>query len=481
MPQPRNVRPAMALALTAVVAAGCTTTQAAVNTQRATQTPKAPESFDDLVSSVQKDISTAWPHTRQVWPGADFADHDLLLTDGSTTHVVDKDGKQQVPADDLAKAKIDIPAEDSFDVVTWNKKPSLIIHVPKDLGVGQRADPTGLTPPQPGYTFALASHEQFHPYVQNKPEQWASLKVLDKQGEGDRTELYPLQAGPRVDRAMIYNSLLDGLKKPDKLAERMSQAAWWDAKWRKDYPNDAKGQESTDLLEGTAKYFEQYTLAMTEVESPTDAKQVRAHLADTLKPMTVASKGIEPYAIGTVALLNADAEGKNFKQKLMNDPTTPLAELLKDVKPSGRQTAPEAVSKGIEKGVADTNKELAKSIEPFVHDVQDSGHSVLMLPVESVSGSMQGKGFYTTKELPITITPDARVTFKPSSGQVRAEKVTVGELDQDGKGYFAIPVVPGNNGVQLDGSKLTLDGGGLTGTVTVKSTTTDGQHFLYVQ
>ncbi|MCM2416368.1 hypothetical protein [Streptomyces sp. RKAG290] len=55
--------------------------------------------------------------------------------------------------------------------------------------------------------------------MQNKPRQWTSLKALDTQEEGDRTEIYPLQAGPRIDRAMVFDSLLNGLKKPDKLTE----------------------------------------------------------------------------------------------------------------------------------------------------------------------------------------------------------------------------------------------------------------------
>ncbi|MFI6093195.1 hypothetical protein [Streptomyces sp. NPDC051218] len=477
MPASRPARPLIALALLAVAATGCTRTQAATRPDAPTSPPA---SFDALVASVQKDIARAWPHTGQAWPGADFSGHNLLLTDGNKIVAVNKDGTRPVSAGQLDKAKIDVPAEESFDVVTWDSKPSLIIHVPKDLGAGQKPDPTGLTAPQPGYAFALASHEQFHPYVQNKP-QWASLKAFDERSDGDRTELYPLQAGPRIDRAMVYNTLLDALKNPANRAQRLSQAAWWDAKWRKDYPDDAKGQQSTDLLEGTAKYFEQYTLAMAQVDKPTDAQQVRAHLADTLKPMNVASKGVEPYAIGTVALLNADAEGKDFKKKLTTDPTTPLAELLNGVTPSDAQSAPDEVRDGIDKAVRTTNQELRPSIEPFVKNVQDSGHSVLMLPVESVSGSVQGKGFYTTKELPITITPDARVTFKLPSGQARADKVTVGEIDQDGKGYFAIPLVPGKDGATLDGNTLTLNGGGLTGKVTVKATTEDGQHFLYAQ
>ncbi|NEB76010.1 hypothetical protein G3I40_12370 [Streptomyces sp. SID14478] len=478
MRMPGQLRPRIGLALVALVAAGCTTTQAAEPQDASTG---APRSFDELVDRVQKDVATAWPHTGQVWPGADFAGHNLLLTDGTDTFAVDTHGKTTVSAEDLEKAKIDIPAEDAFDVVTWDDKPSLIIHVPKDLGRGQKSDPTGLTAPQPGYTFALAGHEQFHPYVQNEPRQWPSLKTLNEQDEGDRTEMYPLKSGPRVDRAMVYNSLLSALTSPDERDQHLSEAAWWNAEWRKDYPDDAKGQDATDLLEGTAKYFEQYTLAMTEVDKPTDAAQVRDRLATTLKPMAVASKGIEPYAIGTVALLNADAQGKDFKKKLTTEPTTPLAELLKGVAPSDAQKAPDNVQEGIDKGVKSTNAELAKSIDPFVKNVQDAGHSVLMLPVESVSGSMGGKGFYTTEELPVTITPEAKVTFKPAGGRLRAENVTVGEIDQDGKGYFAIPIKPGEGGAELKGSRLTLHGGGLDGSLTVKATTDGGQNFLYAQ
>ncbi|MEU6676650.1 hypothetical protein [Streptomyces sp. NPDC046925] len=474
----RRTRPVLALALTAVTVSACTATEAAVRTDRASDTPA---SFDDMMQSVQHDMAVAWPHTRSVWPGADFSGHNLLLSDGSTTYVLDRAGRKKVPAEDLAQAKIEIPAEDAFDVVTFDGKPSLIIHVPKDRGASQKKDPTGLTAPQPGYTFALASHEQFHPYVQNKPREWKSLQTLDKQTDADRTELYPLQAGPRIDRAMVYNTLLEGLQHPDQVARHLSEAAWWDAKWRTDHADDAKGQEATDLLEGTAKYFEQYTLAMTQVDKPTDAGQVRARLAQTLKPMTIASKGVEPYAIGTVALLNADAQGKDFKQKLTTEATTPLAELLKGVKPAGPQRTPDQVRDGITKSVESTNQELSKSIDPFVKSVQDPGHSVLMLPVDSVSGSMGGKGFYTTKELPITITPDAKVTFKTDSGRVRAEGVTTGELEQDGKGYFAIPLIIGKDGAQLAGTTLSLNGGGLTGRVTVQPATQGGQHFLYAQ
>ncbi|RFU88282.1 hypothetical protein DY218_02435 [Streptomyces triticagri] len=438
-------------------------------------------SVKELTDSVQQDVAKVWPHTGRIWPGVDFSDHQVLLSDGSTTYALDAKGMKPVSAQDLKQNKIDIPSPDSFDVVTWQGKPALIIRPAKDLGAGQKADPTGLTAREPAYSFGLASHEQFHPYVQNAPKSpWTSLQKLEKSA-GDRTELYPLKPEPRIARAMVYNSLLSALQQPKERDAFLAEAAYWNTKWTKNYPEDAEGQEATDLLEGTAKYFEQSAIAMAAVDRPGDPAQVRAYLAKTLKPMKVASKGIEPYAIGTVALLNADAKGLDVKESLTTEPTTPLAALLKGVKPAGSQSAPADVTRGIEQGVQASNKELGPLIEPFVADVQDKSKSVLMLPVESVSGSVGGKGFYTTEELPISITPKARATFKSKTGTVRVDGATVGEIDEDDKGYFAVPLDLDDADAALDGTRLTLKAEGLSGTVTVKAATNDGQQFLYAQ
>lgn len=465
------------IGLCAMAGAGCTTGETSQTSSSA-----APSSVQELARAVQSDVATVWPRTGRIWPSVDFSGHSVLVTDGSTTYAVDKNEMRKVPAKDLEQAEVEVPRPDAFDVVTWQGKPSLILRPPQDLGAEQKPDPTGLTAPQPtAYTFGLASHEEFHPYVQQRPKApWTSLQKL-QESAADRTELYPLQAQPRVARAMVYNSLLTALQKPDQRGEHLSRAAYWSDTWAEDYPEDAKGQEATDLLEGTAKYFELSAIAMAAVKNPDDAAQIRSYIAETLKPMKVASKGIEPYAIGAVALLNADAQGRDLKKALTTQPTTPLAALLKGVTRSGAQRAPKDVSEGIRKGVATTNKELSASIDPFVADVQDKTKTVLMLPVESISGSFGGKGFYTTKELPISITPEARATFKAKTGTVKVNGATVAEIDEGGKGYFTLPLNPSDKGVRIEDDRLTLTGDHLTGTVTVKTTSNDGQRFLYVQ
>lgn len=440
--------------------------------------------ISQLASALQHDVATVWPRTGSIWPDVDFARDVLLVSDGTSTYAIDADSHRLVSKNELDQAKVTVPQPGGFDVMTWQRRDAVIVRTPTGASAAKLSqDPTGLTSPTvTQYMFELATHELFHPYVQHsKTTPWTSLQKLEAQGSGSRDELYPLQAAARIERAMIYNSLLAALQHPTQRSQDLAAAAYWNDAWTREYPDEAKATAQVDLLEGTAKYFERAAVAMAAVDQPGDSPQVRAYLAETLKPMKVASLAVEPYAIGTVALLNADAEHLEVKQTLTTDPVTPLSLLLQGVKPAGTQQAPSDVVQGIESSVQKANKELAPSIDPFVAAIQDKRTTVLMLPVSAATGSVAGKGFYTTEQLPITITPDARAVFKTSTGSVTVNNATTGEIEQDGTGYFALPLTPAEVSAELKGNRLTLHSGSLTGTVTVQAATDNGQQFLYAR
>jgi hypothetical protein len=475
----RRVLGALAASSALVAVPACASTSAAAGGQH----PAAqPVPVSQLASALQKDVAKVWPDSGSIWPGVDFAHDVLLVTDGTSTWAVNATSSRPVPMDELDRAKVSIPLPGGFDVITWQGKDAVIVRPPTGAAADKLAqDPTGLTSPTVGqYTFELATHEMFHPYVQrSKTAPWTSLQKLDAQGTASRDAPFPLQVAPRIDRAMIYNSLLTALQQPAQRGQDLAAAAYWNDKWTHDYPDEAKSTVQVDLLEGTAKYFERVAVAMAAVGQPGNSQQVRHYLAGTLKPMKIASAGVEPYAIGTVALLNADAEHLDIEQTLTTDPVTPLSLLLKGVNPARTQQAPADVTKGIQNSVQKTNKDLAPSINPFVAAIQDKNNTVLMLPINAVSGSVGGKGFYTTEQLPITITPDAQAVFKTPTGTVTVNKATIGEIGQGGTGYFALPLTPGGVSADLKGHRLTLAGDHLTGTVSVQAKTNDGQQVLY--
>ncbi|WP_143041448.1 hypothetical protein [Streptomyces indicus] len=440
-------------------------------------------SLKELAAAVQAEIAKVWPHTGRIWPGMDFSDHSLLISDGASAFAVSATSSRQVPLRKLKEQRISVPLAGGFDVVTWQGKKSLIIH-PDEGAAAERLgqDPTGLTSADmASYVFELATHEQFHPYVQQGGSHpWPSLRKAEAQG-GGRDETYPLATEPRIHRAMIYNSLLAGYKEPAEREKHLAAAAYWNSAWAGKFPDEARDLLATDLLEGTAKYVEKTAVGMAHASDPTDATQVHEYLSSVLKPMKIASKGVEPYAIGAAALLNADAMGLDVKKTLITEPVTPLSLVLNDVNPSPQEEAPDDVVRGITDSVAKANKELAGQIEPFVAAVQDKDTTVLMLPVDKLSGSVGGKGFYTTEALPISITPEARATFSLPSGTVTLNGITAGQLDQNGTGYFAIPLPDDTRQVALTGDELTLTGTKLKGRLTVDRQTDNGQRFLYAR
>lgn len=479
----RVARVLAAVLVCACAGAGCASSGESPPTgavaDRASASPVALEAVAD---DVQRYVAQVWPRTGRIWPGMDFSGHVLLLTDGTQTWAIDTSSRQKVASEALAAGKVPVPDPGGFALAKWKGRNAVAVRLPTaEAAAKLRQETTGLTSPNvPAFDFELATHEQFHTYVQLGDEPWASLGKLQEQGEGSRDELYPLQAEPRLQRAMVYNSLLSAYQEPERRQEHLAAAAYWHTRWATKYPQEEKAQTGIDLLEGTTQYVETMAGAMAQVKDPENGEQIRAFLTRTLKPLEVASRSEEPYAIGAAALLNADAMGRTqVKKSLAAEPATPAAQVLDGVDPV-QQTAPADLKKSIADSVARQNKELARSIEPFVAAMADKKSWVLMLPDEALRGSMDA-GLYTTRELPIGIKNEARASFGLTSGKVTLDRRTTGEVKKDGKTYYAVPLDPTSGTASLDGDELTLKGKNLSGAVTVRMKTDDGQRFLYAQ
>ncbi|ORT59451.1 hypothetical protein BKD26_15895 [Streptomyces sp. CB03238] len=438
----------------------------------------------ELASRLQEHVAAVWPRTSRIWPGADFTRHVLLVSDGRGAWAVDKDGKREVPLADLAKGGVTVPPnEGGFGAVTWDGRRGIIVRPARTAGV----DPTGFdTADVAGRTFGLATHEQFHTYVQQDKKGgwvWESLRALEEKAEGGedtRAQHYPTRTEPRMYRAMVYNSLLAAYKEPAERRKHLAAAAHWQRTWAAKYPDEAKAQPMLDALEGSARYFESMAVAMALVEDPDDPAQVRGRLTGTLKPLRAVNKNFEPYAVGASALFTADAMGLNARQALVEEPVTPQDVVLKGVVPAA-QSMPPDVKRGIEESAAASDRKLAPDIEPFVAGMNDKSKWILLAPLSAAISTLGGSGFYTTDEVPLTIVPKARLHFRLRGGNLDIDGVTVAEVPMEGQIYFGTPLDPRDRTVSLKGRTLTLTSPSLKGTFTVTSKTDEGQRFLYAQ
>lgn len=477
----RVVRVVAIFALGAGAGTACSPGETAPVRAAAARPSASPVVLESIAGDVHKYVSQVWPRTSRIWPGMDFSRHVLLLSDGKQTVAIDTASRQRVAPGALKAAKVSIPAPGGFAMAEWKGKNAVIYRLPTASAAAQlREETTGLTSPNvPAFAFELATHEQFHSYVQLGKQPWASLGKLSESEDG-RDELYPLQAEPRLQRAMVYNSLLSAYQQPEQRKKHLAAAAYWHDQWATKYPKEQEIQAGTDLLEGTTQYVETLAGAMALAKDPENADQVRKVLVNTMKPLKVASKSDEPYAIGAAALLNAAAMGQaQVKRELTNEAATPASKVLDGITPSP-QADPADLKRSITVSVTEQNKKLAATIEPFIKGMQNKKSWILMLPDDALQGSMDAE-FYTTDELPISIKNKATANFRTPSGPITLDEATTAELKKNGKTYYPVPLDPSSDKLSLKGNKLTLKDKHLAGTVTVTAKTENGQRFLYTR
>ncbi|MBD3932904.1 hypothetical protein IF129_15265 [Streptomyces chumphonensis] len=426
--------------------------------------PSARGPLDGPAAEVQAAVARVWPRTAALWPGVDLSGHHVLLTDGEHGWLVDAVGMSRVGSAELERAGVDVPAPGGAERTTWRGEAAVVVRPP--AGAAAQDDPVaaGLE------LFALATRAAFAPPGEDVSEAAA----------GERVRAYPLQAEPRVVRTMVHDSLLAAYRRPGERAERLAAAAYWNEQWRRRFPAEAKGSAEADLRAGAAAYFARYAVAMATADDPAE------HLMATLRPLAGEAAGDpagEAGAIGTVALLNADALGLGVKEGLLRKGVPPvdavLAELA-DVEPV-RQSAPEAVREDVERSTAERNERLGRAIGPFTRAMEDERRPLLMLPAGS--GRVVGEGLFTTEGLPVdAVVPGGRGRFVLESGTLALDGVTVARMPgPDGGAYVAVPLDADGEGVSLAGEQLTLAGGGLRGAVDVRVAEEGGRRVLYAR
>ncbi|WP_162907396.1 hypothetical protein [Allorhizocola rhizosphaerae] len=383
-----------------------------------------------LAQQLQKDVAKVWTRTGEIWPGVDFANHAIVLTDGSRALAIDREGATETPMQDITA-----PQPGGFAFTTWQGRDAVVLT------------------PYPGQTarelFETASHEAFHQYVQ---DDWASLRQL--QGAGSRAERYPLRAEPRVLRMQLANELIAG---------HLPAAAHWHTQWAQRYPEEEQELRATDIAEGSAEYFGRRAAALAADTTP------------ALKPMQDKNKQYESYAIGAAALLLADQTGRPAKQDLSREVRTPAAVVLDGVTPAA-QPVPAGLAQRIQAQTDAENAALAGILDPYLKAYQEK-RPLLVVPGASLAGSFQPTGFFQVEGVPDEILTETSAAFDLSTGGFEIRGVTVG---MDG-GDFLVPIEPGQPGVELTDGKLIVDTPDMRGSFQVKEELTDGRRLLRAQ
>lgn len=415
-----SVRRVVAAVAVAGIVAGCSGSREPTMT---TATALGPVSAE-----IQHAIAKVWPQSADIWPGTVLKDRMIILSDGKRTKLISVDGVKNLTPAMLARQKVAIPATGS-SYATWDRHPAIVINA---------ADPSYAADAQAAHVglsnalFQAATDELFHSAQPN----------LGKGAEPRGTD-FPLAVTPRLQRAMLYNDLLQAYLHPDRRRQWLGGAAYWKTSWERGYPGEVKRAAATDVSQGAAGYFEGVATAMAMGADRGDADDMRKHVAfrpldKSPDPGQLTLDG-EGAALGGVAGLLLDEGGrKNWKKQVAHG-QMPLNLLLTGVAPVSEQPS-DGLRQAIQNILAKRNSDLIPRLNPLVSAYEDKSRPLLAIPVNSASGDLDAGGYYTTAQVPYTMLAGLTGTFRLGSGTLRASEVSALVGENGGRPYLIVPI-----------------------------------------
>ena len=239
------------------------------------------QTFADEVASM---VQTNWPSMHAVWPGYDYDKHNLILVSESQGVLINTKGITALSAQALEE--LEKPNPGGYAKLAYEGKPSIIMAI-DDVEM-QQAD--GAIE-----TYKTATHELVHFYYQDKA-------VIHEQT--DRTQRYPVEAGPRILRQMLYRRLIDAYENKGEAERHLAHAKHWLARYQNEFAQESMAIKSVDIAEASARQSENLG---TFIGKKLDQEAFRQEAIKTIaKDEVFESADAESYEIGFVAALLLD-------------------------------------------------------------------------------------------------------------------------------------------------------------------------------
>lgn len=323
-----------------------------------------------------------------------------------------------------------------------------------------------------GRWVQLIVHETFHAFVQGN--NWPEVTRL-LGGESRRAQTYPVVAEPRAYRGELGGRLLDALTTPDpaRRSRLLTEAAGLYQGWKTRFPEEVRLSQWTDIVEGSATYFEVRVGLMTQ-GADGNASALASYLPQGL-PAARPDLTAEAYRLGALAGLLLDQEGDPLRWKArVAAGVTPLELLLGSRTPT--QTVPSGAALGQAQEAADRlNATLSPWLEPVLAHLQ--ADAPLLVIEGRLQGSFTTRGFYRPAAFPeYTLIPITGAAVETQQGTVTVKDVVW--LEQQGP-QMSLTFVVEPNWVGAPSGKLVVTHPGLSRPLEVTRETDGRGRIIY--
>lgn len=431
--------------------------------------PARARALTQVAEEVQHDVAKVWPRSAEIWPGVALGQGRIIVGNPEGARLVTVGGVQNLTPQAVSRRNVTLPGTGSA-FVQWDGHPAVVINA-DDPGYHAEAQETQQS--LAAVLFKAGTDELFHSTQQN----WGiSKKLLQVRGTD-----YPLSVTPRLYRGMIYNDLLDAYRDPRKRDDRLAAAAYWKAKWEKEYPEEAKRARTTDAGEGAAGYFDGVAEAVATGAVWGRPAELRRYapfepLTGSIDPDRLTIDG-ESTALGGVAGLLLDETKKGWKTQVAQHGRTPLDLLLDGVRPVA-EPASDDLRRSIQDEVVKQNSDLVLRLNPLIANYNDGSRNLLLVPLATAIGDLNATGIYTSHDAPYTMVTSLTGTFAMKSGTLRADDASVFLGTVRGQRYVIVPIDPAEDHTRLSNGRVRLHTGTLSGTFEVTNADDHGRRQL---
>lgn len=230
---------------------------------------------------------------------------------------------------------------------------------------------------------ALAVHELFHAVGQ------AGWK-MPAQKRGD---FFPLDAKPRVARAMI---LAEFQKYSSGDLNALGRAAYWFNIWKAEAPDELRF--TTDGREGTAKYVERIALELGRYGCSANIVLPLEQWVGEQSPINYFGLDAEGYVLGAVAGILLDRSGVEWKTAVKQG-ASPLDLLLNTVTPTVGLVDP-AFTRDIDIKVYSVNAEVSHLADPLTMVNSADAYYRIVVPDTWIGPSLGLLGIFVPRTSP---------------------------------------------------------------------------------
>ena len=184
--------------------------------------------------------------------------------------------------------------------------------------------------------FSLLVHEAFHACDQSH-EHWKKddLKI-------DRFSQKTEECTPRKYRAYIRYYLEKALKKNVNsrgYKKALRKAAWWNKKYKENFPEEVKAAEAADIIEGSAEFVTIRANALLQEGCQASEEELQKAYSKHYfnnrgkYPKILSTPDFEAYNIGSLASALLENSSSPQWQKKVTEGTSPVQLLLEEVSP----------------------------------------------------------------------------------------------------------------------------------------------------